>query len=155
EECLKKFLNAENETGYKRLKPILREILELYDYIHLESPKLYDARVKSLGQGAKAKGLAVFQSRKKGKWRFIFINKEDSHKLSDGALYPMLGAFRFLVAHDKKTDTYRWKTGSFVEVKKIFDQVGGEMMISTRNTSDKWGRKAMAIGKDDSHWENL
>ncbi|MBI1806980.1 MAG: AIPR family protein [Ignavibacteria bacterium] len=155
EECLKRFLNKENESSYLRLKPIVKDILELYDYIHLQSPKLYDERVKSLGQSAKGKGLAFFQSRKKGKWRFIFIGQEDTHKLSDGAIYPMLGAFRYLIAHDKKTDTYRWKTSSFSEVKRIFDQVGGEMMISTRNTSDKWGRKAMAIGKDDSHWENL
>jgi len=148
EECLNKYIK--NEASYKKLRPILKDILELYDYIQYNCGKLYNSKYEG-----KAGKLKFFQDKKRSKFQFIFINKESKLKLFDGALYPILGAFRCLIEKNPKDGTYRWKTKSFTKVKELFDVVGGDLINVTKNTSDNRGRNPNAIGKDESNWDNL
>ena len=146
--CLEDYLN--NIENYEKLKPLLKDILNFYDYVHLKSRKLYNDKYRG-----KAGALAFYQSRKRGKYKLTFTDSETQHKLFDGALYPILSAFRFLIEEDKKTNTYRWKLGSYAKVKEFFDEVGGDIINLTKNTSDSKGKNPNAIGKDDNHWDNL
>jgi hypothetical protein len=148
EECLKRFID--NEDSYKKLKPLMKNIFELTDFIQLYSQKLYNDKFKG-----KAGKLAFFHDKRKKKYRLVFVNKETEQKLFDGALYPILGAFRSLVEEDSKTGNFKWKTNSFDDVKKLFQEVGADLVNVTKNTSDNWGKNPNAIGKDESNWDNL
>ena len=76
-------------------------------------------------------------------------------KLYDGALYPMLGAMRFLVEQKPGEKVYSWKLKSFAEVKSFFDEIAPELVNTTYNTSLTYGRKPNPIGKDENHWDNM
>ncbi|HWS89713.1 MAG TPA: AIPR family protein [Pyrinomonadaceae bacterium] len=148
EECLKRYLKE--QPSYEKLRPILSNILELYDYVHSKGRELYNR--KYAGKGG---SLKFYQDKKKKPYPLIFTGGSTPQKLYDGALYPILGAFRFLVERNLVDGTVRWKTSSFAEVKKLFDEVGGDLINLTQNTSISKGRNPNAIGKDDSHWDNL
>lgn len=147
EECLKRYLD--NEDSYKKLQPIMKDIFELHDYIQLHSHSLYNKKYNGKGRA-----LAFYQSKPRSTYKYVFVDEESSYKLFDGAMYPILGAFRCLVEEDK-SGKYRWKTKSFSKVKKIFDSVGADLINVTKNTSDNWGKNPNAIGKDESNWDNL
>lgn len=148
EKSLEEYLD--NEASYKKLRPIVKDILSLYDYIQLHARKLYNEEYKGKG-GA----LAFYQTRKRGKYILTFSEEQTESKLFDGALYPILGAFRFLVEEDPKEHVYRWKIGSLAGVIKFFNKIGGSLIYVTKNTSDNRGKNPNAIGKDDGHWDNL
>ncbi|HLK85833.1 MAG TPA: AIPR family protein [Candidatus Binataceae bacterium] len=133
---------------YERLRPILKDILTLHDTIALEGP------VKHTAAGGRGGKLAFVETRKRGKYTFHFIDKESDRRLFDGALYPMLAAFRWMVEIDAKTGKVGWR-GGFANVLKLWDSVGAELMKATQNTSDELGRKPHAIGRSRNHWANL
>ncbi len=147
--CLQ--LYKDQEDSYKNLKPLFKDILQLYDLIQLEARDLYNE-----SKGGKAGALAFYRKKARGGGhQLIFSGEQTKYKLYDGALYPILGAFRFLVEKKKGQDTYSWKVGTFEEVKNIFREIAGEMIYITKNTSDNKGKNPNAVGKDDNHWDGL
>lgn len=139
-----------DEVSYQKLRPILKDILCLHDYVQIRGRDLYNK--KYAGKGA---ALAFFESRIRGEYEFIFIGEQHKCRLFDGALYPILASFRFLVEQKPGNAVYSWKVGSFENVKKFFDVVGADLINLTKNTSDTRDRNPNAIGKDDNHWDNL
>jgi len=144
-------LYRKNQESYEMLKPILKDILYLHDYIHINSRKIYDQEKN----GKAALMVGVFDKRKRGKHQFVFMGVEDDCRLFDGALYPIFGALRFLVEKKPGQSHYSWKFDSFNKVKSLFDKVVADMVVTTYNTSLVYGRKPDAIGKDENHWDNL
>jgi hypothetical protein len=154
--CLKLYADdSEKDKTYEMLKPLLKDILQLHDYINLNMGKLYNAEKKDKGERGRAHGMeGVFDDKARG-FRFIFANEESKHKLFDGALYPIFGALRYLVERKKNATEYSWKLKNFDQVKKFFDSVGAELLTATYNTSLTHGRKPNPIGKDENHWGYL
>jgi len=148
--CLLDFLDEKNKDSFKKLKPILGDILYLYDHIQINSHDLYNKKFK--GKGGK---LAFYRGRKRGSYSFIFLGAEGKYQLYDGALYPIMGAMRFLVEQKNGSQEYSWKLRSFKEVLSFYDSIGGDLINITKNTSDSKGRNPNAIGKDDNHWAYL
>lgn len=146
--------------SFKMLSPLLRDILYLHDYVHLQSRKRYNEAKQ--GKAAAMKGVYT-EKKKRGTCDFIFIGKdlrqytEDDQKtkLYDGSLYPMLGAMRFLVEEKPEKNVYSWKIKSFDEVKSFFDEIAPELVATTYNMSVIYGLKPNPIGKDENHWDNL
>jgi hypothetical protein len=148
-QCLKVY--DSDEASFQMLKPILPEILELHDYVHINSREAYNKQTK----GSAGAMTGVYFHKKKGVHNFIFINAQNEYKLYDGALYPMLGSLRFLIEQKPGDDVYSWKLGSFKEVLAFFDSVAPDLVDTTYKTSLVYGRKPNAIGKDDNHWDNM
>lgn len=150
--CLEDYLA--HEASYRKIGPILKDILAFYDYVHVRGWELYtkDKRYRNTGSGRMPN---FYQRRKRGEYVLTFTNTKTEYKLFDGALYPILGAFRFLVQEDLKTKQFSWKVKTLENVKKIFDQVGADVINRTKNTSDSSDKNPNAIGKDDTHWDNL
>jgi len=147
--CLE--LYKSHEDSYKKMEPLFKEILHLYDLIQLEARDLYNE-----GKGGRGGSLAFYKKKERGGGhQLIFLGKQTKYKLYDGALYPILGAFRFLVEKKKGQDVYSWKVDTFEEVKEIFRKIAAEMIYITKNTSDNKGKNPNAIGKDDNHWDGL
>jgi hypothetical protein len=71
-----------------------------------------------------------------------------------GALYPILGAFRWFVVLDPKTLQVTWRDG-FDSVKEAWGRDGPDLLKATKQMSDELGRNPNAIGKSRPHWANL
>ena len=131
---------------YIKLAPILKDILRLHDVISLT------AREKHNAVGGKAGKLTFMEHKLRGTWSFVFIGKTGEYRLNRAALFPMLGAFRWMV-----TDTptgVAWR-GGFDQVLKIWDESASELMRATQATSEEYGRKLTALGKSRNHWATL
>jgi hypothetical protein len=146
--------------SFKMLRPLLKDILYLHDYVHIMSRK----RRNEIQGGRTAGMTGVYATKKRGNYEFIFMGNKEANqladgkldaKLYDGALYPMLGAMRCLVEQKPGEKVYSWKLKSFDEVKSFFDEIAPELVNITYNTSLIYGRKPNPIGKDENHWDNL
>jgi hypothetical protein len=136
-----------NQESFKRLTKILPDILELSDLVSFNARDLHNE------MGGKAGRLAFMETRKTGEFRFPFIQASSKYRLTNGALYPMLGAFRWMVELGPD-GLYAWK-GSFADVKHLWETAGSELMRVTQSTSDELGRNPNAIGKSRNHWSTM
>ncbi len=147
--CLE--LYEKDQESYEMLQPILKDILYLVDYVHTDSRERYNAETN----GKAGALVGVFNGRKRGNHWLVFMGEENKYKLYDGALYPILGAMRFLIEKKKGDNHYSWRLDSFEKVKRFFDEIAPGLITTTYNTSLTYGRKPNSIGKDDNHWDNL
>jgi len=146
--CLE--LYEQDQDSFEMLKPILLDILYLTDYVGLRG---YERCVEeNLHPGG---WTGVYNGKKKGTHKFLFMDTEHKYRMYDGALYPILGALRFLVEKKKGDTSYSWRLDSFDEVKKCFEEIAPKLLTTTYNLSLRYGRKPNPIGKDDNHWEQL
>lgn len=146
--------------SFKMLRPLLKDILYLHDYVHIMSRK----RRNEVEGGRTAGMTGVYATKKRGDYEFIFMGNEEANRLAngkldaklyDGTLYPMLSVMRCLVEQKAGEKDYSWKLKSFEEVKSFFDEVAPELVNITYKTSLIYGRKPNPVGKDDNHWDNL
>jgi hypothetical protein len=134
---------------YERLQPILKDILVLHDTISSEARELHNKA--NSGKGGK---LAFMEGpRDRRKFQFPFIGQEGSYRLLRGALFPMLGAFRWMV-EESDDGKIHWK-GDFDDVLALWREIGGELMKATQATSVELARNPNAVGKSRNHWANL
>lgn len=141
-------LFEENRESYQRLRPILKDILFLHDTIRFESQRLYNEA------GGRYGNLSFVESKARGEFTFPFISQKGKYRLMNGALYPMLGAFRWMVEKDGKSGKSRWR-GGFRNVLRLWEVSGPELLRATVQTSNELGRNPNAIGKSRNHWSNL
>ncbi len=141
---------AEYADNYKRLRPILNEILVLHDTISRYGKELYNK-----GGGKRGGRLKFVETSKSKKtFKFPFIEEEHESRLSGGALLPMLGAFRAAAEVDPNNNTIVWR-GGFANVRHLWDEAGKDLMEATQETSEELGRNPNAIGKSKKHWAYL
>ena len=72
----------------------------------------------------------------------------------NGALYPILGAFRWIVEVDPVANSARWR-GGFSQVLERWKGSAAELLRMTQQANDELGRNPNAIGKSRNHWANL
>ena len=90
----------------------------------------------------------------RSKYKFPFIGQTGDYRLFRGALFPMLGAFRWMVDRDPVTGICSWR-GGFQAVLALWEETGKELMEATQVTSEELGRNPNAIGKSQNHWARL
>jgi AIPR protein len=148
-QVLKGYLEDRKKGGatYEKLQPILKDILVLHDTISMEARDLHNAA----NQG-KAGKLAFMETAARKKFDFPFLGVQGNHRLLRGALFPMLGAFRWMVEEDR--DEVRW-VGGFDNVLDLWREIGGELMKATQATSVELARNPNQVGKSRNHWANL
>lgn len=154
--CLDLYLK--NEKSYQKLEDVLTEILELYDYVHLQLKPIYNkvggmsANEDASGpKGGKFGKLTEITTLKRGTNTLYFLGKEIKYRAPDGWLYPILGAHRFLL-RENKSGKFDWKVD---DPRKFFDKFGERLVKITVETSRSLGRNPNAVGKSRSHWEQL
>jgi hypothetical protein len=148
--ALKLFEEAEGKSGsFEKLRPILKDILVLHDTVAHEARTLWNQNVP----GGKGGSLSFIDSRDRG-FRFHFINKVGSNRLVNGALYPILGAFRWYVELPSGGKKAKWR-GGFNRVLEAWRSDGAELLKATKQMSDELSRNPNAIGKSRPHWGNL
>lgn len=148
------------EVGrWEKLSHILPDILTLYDLVASTGVDMYnDGGGKKGRRLSWVRGNRASKSRKTGEitykevtYPFHFLSTTGSASLYQGALMPMVGAFRCMIKENAETGFYEWE-GGFDAVKKLWGEVGKTLMERTQNTSEELGRKPDAIGKSQNHW---
>ena len=140
-------LFEQNMDSYKRLRPILKDILVLHDTIRLQAQRFHNA------DGGKYGNLSYVESKQVG-FDFPFISAQSEYRLMSAALYPILGAFRWMVEVDAKTKKAHWR-GGFKNVLKLWESSAAELLRITQQKNEEEGRNPNAIGKSRTHWSNL
>ena len=155
-EVLKDYLK--DAAVYERYAPIVKDILALYDTISYEGPRIHTA---AGGRGGKL-DFVKFRGgkRKDGKRRgvgqpftFHFLRQTSDQCLDRAALYPMLGAFRWMVV-EKSNGTFGWREG-FDHVVSVWRKAATEMMKATQATHMEYRYKLTNLGKSRTHWGTM
>lgn len=131
--------------SFKKLAPIVKEICQLHDIIAA------DARYQWNDAGGSFGKLSFVETRKKG-FVMTFTGATADYRLTSGALFPMLAAFRWMV--EEKKGEFVWR-GGFEAVLRMWKRAALEMLQMTKQASDELGRNPNAIGKSRNHWANL
>lgn len=146
---LKSFEEDHKKDGgksYRRLRPLLRDIVALHDTIQLEFPKLHEQAHKQEP--------ALIESATKKPFKFPFLQTHSTERLARGALFPILGAFRWMVEDNPSTGAAQWR-GGFEGVVRRWHAAGERLVAQTVEKSAEVHRNTDAIGKSASHWGAL
>ena len=122
------------------------DIFKLYDQIEGNMNAFYRKKNPNGRYGA-TKGVSVPKPGVTLKTKFL--EKEMDVQSPNGFLYPILGAFRALVAENN--EEYIWKTNPFA----ILDKVGPDLVDSTVSMSRSLGNNPQSTGKDVNLWKTL
>lgn len=137
-------------SKYYRLRPLLLGALHLHDRIRHDFRKLHNA------QGGQAGKLKIIEeaSARRGDFEFPFSNSQPSkYRLTKGALYPIMAAFRNCVDVDNNGEAH-WK-GGFPAVLEVWDEAGPELVAETMQAIKDHGSNPDVIGKNRGVWSNM
>jgi AIPR protein len=147
---LDRYLDAERQQSdeFRRLAHVLRDILVLHDTISHDAPIIWN---KSGGRKAGALAFVDYRANPKKPFDFPFTGKTGQHRLNRGALYPMLGAFRWMI---DDANPVGWK-GKFKSVFALWEKLAYDLMMKTKMTSEQVDYNTLQIGKSAMHWDSL
>ena len=146
EVSLKRFLNLgkENrEATLRQMEPIIADIFKLWDTVERDFPEMARKIKRYYGSKKYAKydnGKIVGQT--------MFSQDDLKYLVPKGIVYPIVGAFRALVAIDPETKQYHWKESPFT----VWEELG------ERFASIVWDEKEENpeyLGKSRNLWSNL
>jgi hypothetical protein len=146
---LKTFEQEYKENGgraYKRLQPILRDILILHDTIRKQFAEL--ARRDGHGKSG------VLERSPDAPFQFPFTQSTAAERAARGALYPVLAAFRWMVQFDPESGELGWN-GGFSNVLHRWGQVGPGLVTQSVEKLEELGSSADAVGRSKAHWAAL
>ncbi len=132
--------------AYRKLRPILKDILALHDTIQLEFPKLLERGGKSYAE--------VVERSSKRPHEFPFLGARSTERLAKGALLPVLAAFRWLVEDDPTSGGVRWRV-SFDKVLERWRTASDRLVALTVEKCREVGDNPDALGRSAPHWGAL
>ena len=121
----------------------------LYDHIRR------DFRDIRNDAGGKAGKMNIVEEASKGRmFDFPFaVLPPSEYRLTKGAAYPMLAAFRNMVVLDA-AGIATW-SGGFKSVLRLWTEASPELVEETYNATREIGRMPDQLGKNRKHWDNL
>lgn len=144
--------NEPERRLYAAIEPLLIDALDLYDRIRHDFPGIFNKKVSPAAVRLRIVEEAL---KSKGKFTFPFSGQEPQrHRLTKGATFPILGAFRNCVEYDPGTHKARWIDG-YDAVKALWDDAAADLIRETFEATKTIGRTPDAIGKARGHWANL
>ena len=118
-----------NLVGFKKLAPIVPDVLALHDLVLSTLPEIYNKNCGNCGKGGKLGalvspvGLKVFKKLKTPKL-LNFSKYKASHKIPNSILYPLLASMRALIRdegwHMRPEDF--WNKNCVTLVKQLFER---------------------------------
>lgn len=162
--CLKLFENPQLRESYKAMVPLLPDALHLYDVIRSTAVDVYNTERRKGGHlRIIEKKIAPNGKTTQNAWTFPFIRRQDggygttgTYRLSAGATFATLAAFRVFVLPNGPKSVMRWD-GGFSAVLSAWEKLGEEMMLSCAETSQSLGgpNNMNAVGKHRPLWRGL
>jgi hypothetical protein len=155
---LKKFADDYEEnkdslekSKYHRLRNLLKDGLTLYDRIRRDFRQMHNEAGGSAGK----MNIIEEASERRGTFDFPFAGlKGDKYRLTKGATFPILGAFRTYVKENSKTGDAQWR-GGFERVLEVWEEAGPNLVEETFQLTREGVRNPDAIGKNRKHWASL
>ena len=139
-----------SESKYYRLRPLLNEGLALYDHIRRDFREM-----RNEAGGAGGKMNIVEEAASGRQFEFPFAQLTGSkYRLTKGATFPILAAFRTYVELQPKTGAARWR-GGFERVLEMWKEAGPSLVEETYQLTREGVRNPDQIGKNRKHWGNL
>ncbi len=138
------------DSTYYRLKFLLHDGMVLYDNIRRDYYQLHNAA------GGKAGNMNIVEAagKDRGEYDFPFAQlPPNKYRLTKGACYPMLAAFRNMVEVDG-SGYARWR-GGFRSVLKLWTEAGPDLVKETVEATTNIGRTPDHLGKSRPHWDKL
>lgn len=137
--------------GYKQLKDVAVEILELHDYIHGQFQKqyaLFNRETKDVGSKFGKRREIIY---KKDKPLITALTEtEVSYVIPDGWLYPVVASMRMLLDYPKGKPA-KWVLSPF----DYFDEYGYELVGDVAEQSAAYGFNPQTVGKSRPVWSGL
>lgn len=143
--CLQHF--EANRKSYEKLYPLAGDLLELYDYVQLYLPDLYN-KVRG-GKFGALTGVTYYKGKRRA--QLLFIGKECRYGVPSGFVYPILGAFRALLETDRRTGRYMW--GKNLDPTKLLQGDLGERLADTIGNFALDARNPSKTGKSPLVWQ--
>ncbi len=136
-------------SKYHRLRPILHDALVLYDHIRRDFREIHNET------GGKAGKMNIVEDKgERRTFEFPFAQlPAHRYRLTKGACYPMLAAFRNMVGVDD-SDRAKWR-GGFKSVLRLWKEAGPELVKETVGATEDIGRTPDHLGKNRKHWDGL
>lgn len=149
---------------YRRLIPIVRDVLQLHDWIQYDSERRWQEVGGASGAGGRYGRLEMVETKRNGRPNFEFPflpNGLDSEKrLRRPAVLPILATFRLFVVDDNSIATngdlqpVRWRNG-FDEVLELWTEAGGPLLQAFYEHFNTTGRDLHASGRSPALWGSL
>lgn len=140
-----------SKSKYYRLRKLLPDALRLWDHIRHDFPEMHNVAGGSAGK----LNIVEKAPAKKGVFDFPFAPLPGTaYRLTKGAAFPILGAFRNFVSIDEKTGDAIWQ-GGFKRVLKAWKELGPELVAETYRATKDIGRNPDMLGKNRQHWVGL
>ena len=151
EQILKRFQN--DRSSFVSMRPILKDILVLHDTIRCDYREIWNSQPN---KNSRAGRWAISEkTRKSGElWNFMFTGKSSECRLVNGALYPILAAFRWFVEKSPDTGLVYWRNG-FDAVLDAWAKCSVPLLTVTNEKSREVGHRPNAVGKSAAHWRSL
>jgi hypothetical protein len=148
--CLDHF--EQYPDSYKKIYPLAKDILKLYDNIQLTLPELYNTvrgkgGEKSGGKFGRLTGVTTYKGKKSAS--LYFIGEESKYGVPGGFVYPMLGAFRALI--EERDGRYVWAKG--IDPIKLLRGQLGETLADTIGNFALDARNPSKTGKSPLVWQ--
>lgn len=134
------------ENPYIKMTGIMPDIFRLYDAIEVGMNRFYRQKNPG-GRYGSVKGVQVPKPGQEFHSKF-FGNPLDAAS-PNGFIYPILGAFRALVAEDG--GRYCWKKNPFA----VLERTGADLVESTVSMSRSLGNNPQSVGKEQNIWKTL
>jgi len=137
---------------YAAFEPILLDVLNLQDHIRRDFLRVYNEAV-----GGRAAKLRIVEKASVSASRFKFqyaLLDDHEYRLTKGATYPILGAFRNFVVINEETGLAEWQ-GGFENVLASWNELSTELVLETKQSIKDIGNAPHSLGKNRNHWANL
>lgn len=145
-QVFKRYKSAYDTPFYRSLVTHLPTLVQLFDTIEQELPERYTEYKHNSGTTNPRFGaVRGIETCPQGKTYYTnFLHNKTSYNISSGYIYPIFGAFRFLINFDKKTSTINWLFNPI----EIWNEIGTAL---AQNTFETWTNPNLA-GKDKQLW---
>lgn len=140
------------QRKYAAFEALLLDALTLYDHIRRDFLRVYNDTV-----GGRAGNLRIVEKApaNKGRYKFPYAKLDDhEQRLTKGAAYPILGAFRNFVKINQETRLAEWQ-GGFDNVLASWRELAPELVAETKQAIKDIGNAPDSLGKNRNHWANL
>jgi hypothetical protein len=135
----KRLVDDQLAAGFRQLRGVLPEILDLYEYIYAEFHPVYERFCKEYkdrgAKLAKRKGFVLKET------TLPLTGRVSGYRIDKGMLFPLLASFRCLLNFDSGEAEWR------VDPKAFFDDLGVDLMAVLFELYEMSGRNPATVGK--------
>lgn len=156
---LEYFIEGEDKHGFRKLAPVSRDILRLYDHIRHNFKKKYNERDEETGKrGLFAATKEAREAKQKrsatSKATYYWLDPLSgpivgSDVVDKGLAIPLISGFRVLLA--ERDGNFCWLTDPI----KFFDEYGSKLARTIMNASDNANHDPHTVGRDPQVYRQL